>query len=224
MVNQVAYPVLSEFQNDNLSMIRVLQRFITSLAFLVFPLMMLLILIAKPLIILLYSDKWVASVPYFQILCIAGMAICLQMINYNAVAAIGRSDILLKWTIIKRSLGLILNIGGLICFGMYGLLWGGVLTAYSLYFINSYLVSRYVGYRIKSQIKDLFPIIITVLLTFVITYFLSNLVVLNIYFEGLSVTIIFMILYLSLSSVFNLSSFNQFRTLGVEVIKKFRTA
>ena len=224
VVNQVAYPVLSEFQNDNLSMIRVLQRFITSLAFLVFPLMMLLILIAKPLIILLYSDKWVASVPYFQILCIAGMAICLQMINYNAVAAIGRSDILLKWTIIKRSLGLILNIGGLICFGMYGLLWGGVLTAYSLYFINSYLVSRYVGYRIKSQIKDLFPIIITVLLTFVITYFLSNLVVLNIYFEGLSVTIIFMILYLSLSSVFNLSSFNQFRTLGVEVIKKFRTA
>ena len=224
VVNQVAYPVLSEFQNDNLSMIRVLQRFITSLAFLVFPLMMLLILIAKPLIILLYSDKWVASVPYFQILCIAGMAICLQMINYNAVAAIGRSDILLKWTIIKRSLGLILNIGGLICFGMYGLLWGGVLTAYSLYFINSYLVSRYVGYRIKSQIKDLFPIIITVLLTFVITYFLSNLVVLNIYFEGLSVTIIFMILYLSLSSVFNLSSFNQFRMLGVEVIKKFRTA
>ena len=219
VVNQVAYPVLSEFQNDNLSMIRVLQRFITSLAFLVFPLMMLLILIAKPLIILLYSDKWVASVPYFQILCI-----CLQMINYNAVAAIGRSDILLKWTIIKRSLGLILNIGGLICFGMYGLLWGGVLTAYSLYFINSYLVSRYVGYRIKSQIKDLFPIIITVLLTFVITYFLSNLVVLNIYFEGLSVTIIFMILYLSLSSVFNLSSFNQFRMLGVEVIKKFRTA
>ena len=107
---------------------------------------------------------------------------------------------------------------------MYGLLWGGVLTAYSLYFINSYLVSRYVGYRIKSQIKDLFPIIITVLLTFVITYLLSNLVVLNIYFEGLSVTIIFMILYLSLSSVFNLSSFNQFRTLGVEVIKKFRTA
>lgn len=65
VVNQVAYPVLSEFQNDNLSMIRVLQRFITSLAFLVFPLMMLLILIAKPLIILLYSDKWICECSLF---------------------------------------------------------------------------------------------------------------------------------------------------------------
>ncbi len=223
VVNQVAYPVLAEYQNDNVVMVRMLRKFITSLAFLVFPLMMLLILVAEPVIVLVYSEKWIASVPYFQILCIAGIAICLQMINFQAVAAIGRSDILFKWTIVKRSLGLILNVGGLVCFGMYGLLFGGVLTAYTLYFINSYLVSKYVGYRIKAQLRDLFPIIITTLLSFIITYLLSYIVMLDICLKGLCLVIIFAIIYLGLSYIFNLSSFGEFKILSSGLIKRLRT-
>ena len=58
VVNQVAYPVLAEKQADNNAMIRVLKRFIIFIAFVVFPLMFLLILIAEPLILVLYSAKW----------------------------------------------------------------------------------------------------------------------------------------------------------------------
>ena len=222
VVNQVAYPVLAESQNDNALMIRMLRKFITSLAFLVFPLMMLLILVAEPVIILIYSEKWMACVPYFQILCIAGIAICLQMINYQAVAAIGKSGVLFKWTVVKRSLGLIFNVSGLIVFGMYGLLFGGVLTAYTLYFINSYLVSKYVGYKIKTQLRDLLPIIITALVAFVITYLLSCVIILDFYWKGLLQSILFVIIYLGLSYVFRLDSFEIFKALSLVVVKRLK--
>ena len=45
IINQVSYPVLSEVQNDNKAMIRVLGRFNSALAYLAFPVMLLLILL-----------------------------------------------------------------------------------------------------------------------------------------------------------------------------------
>ena len=137
VLDQVSYPVLSESQNDRSRMIRVIKQFITTSAYITFPLMFILILLAKPLFLLLYSDRWLDSVPYFQILCIAGIAISIQNINYFAVAALGKSKELLKWTFIKRSIGLLLVVGGLFLYGIYGLLFGSVAASWIIYFINA---------------------------------------------------------------------------------------
>lgn len=220
VINQVAYPVLSVFQYDINGLITALKKFIQCIAFIVFPLMLLLIIIAKPTIILLYSDKWLMSVPYFQILCIAGLAISLQMINYNAIAAIGKSDVLFKWTIIKRGLGLAFNIGGLIIYGVYGLLIGGVITAYTLYLINSYLVSKFLGYKIKQQLKDLFPILFSALIAFILTLFYNDIVT----FESssfillLSDTIIYGICYIAISALINKQVIKEVKGLLLKII------
>ncbi|MBQ5718961.1 MAG: lipopolysaccharide biosynthesis protein, partial [Alistipes sp.] len=79
VVDQVSYPILSKFQSDNAAMQSVLYKLTTALAYVTFPLMLVLILVAEPLITLLYGDKWLPCVPYFQILCVAGIASCLQV-------------------------------------------------------------------------------------------------------------------------------------------------
>lgn len=219
VVNQVAYPVLSKKQSDKNGMITALKRFITFIAFIVFPLMLLLIVIAEPLITLVYSAKWLPCVPYFRILCIAGLAISLQMINYNAIAAIGKSNVLFKWTIIKRTIGLVLNIGGLLLFGIYGLLWGSVLTSYTLYFINAYLVSKHVGYNAKDQLVDLFPIISISIVTFLISFITYNFVGNNNYIVMLMIIGLFIVVYLLLSKIFNKLQFSEFIYLTKDIIK-----
>lgn len=170
ILDQVSYPVLSESQNDKEKMIKILKNFITTSAYITFPLMLFLILFAKPIFIVLYSNRWLNSVPYFQVLCISGIAICLQTINYYAVAAIGKSKELFKWTIIKRLLGLVFIVLGIICFGMYGVLFGMVLTSWTIYLINAMLVSKYVGYSLKQQFSDLFPIMLLSLFAVLIAY------------------------------------------------------
>ena len=112
------------------------------MAFVVFPAMILVILIAKPAIVLMLTDKWVDCVPFFQILCIGGMAEALGDINYNAVAAIGKSRALFRWTCIKSVLGLLLIIGGSF-FGIRGIIWAVTIRFYLVFLIHASLAAHY---------------------------------------------------------------------------------
>ena len=207
VIDQVSYPVLSEAQNDKTLMIRMLKKFIGVLAYVTFPVMLLLILIAKPIFIILYSERWLPSVPYFQILCFAGMAICLQGINYYAVAAIGKSKDLFKWTVIKRLVGLCFVVGGLVLAGIKGVLIGTVLGTFFVYFVNAGLVSKHVGYTGRQQFLDLLPILIVSFVScffaFVIGCFLNT----NIYVDGIIKLAVFCITYFGISMLFKMEAF-----------------
>lgn len=220
VVNQVAYPVLSNSQTDKKAMINALKKFITFIAFIVFPLMFLLILIAESVITILYSEKWILCVPYFKILCIAGLAVSLQMINYNAIAAVGKSAVLFRWTIIKRGIGLVLNVGGLLLFGIYGILWGGVITSFTLYIINAALVSKYVGYSVSEQFKDLFPIISVTIITYLIVGLCQSFFNTKLYFDTMMIICIYAIVYLLLSRILNKSFFLDFSSTAMNFIRR----
>lgn len=223
IMEQVAYPVLSEAQNDHDYMIRMLKRFTGVLAYMTFPLMFLMILLAKPIFILLYSDKWLPSVPYFQILCIAGIAICLQGITYFAVAALGKSKSLFKWTLVKRGLGLLFIFIGLYFYGINGLLIGMALTSWLIYIINATLVHSYVGYKLQQQFLDLLPVILTSLTSFAASFLIGKLTgVASLYGLAVINLVIFAITYLSTSVLFRLESWTMFIETLVILLKKIK--
>ena len=207
VIDQVAYPVLAEAQNDNAYMIRMLKKFIGVLAFLTFPIMLLLILLAKPVFVVLYSDRWLPSVPYFQILCLAGIATCLQGITYYAIAAIGKSKTMFMWSLVKRGLGLCFIVGGLAIWGIKGLLVGMVMNSYVVYFINAGLVSKHIGYTGGQQFKDLLPVILVSAASFLVAFLTGHFLHVNLYVEGAIHLIVFAAIYLGLSVSFKLESF-----------------
>lgn len=207
VIDQVAYPVLAEAQNDNAYMIRMLKKFIGVLAYLTFPIMLLLILLAKPVFVLLYSEKWLSSVPYFQILSLAGLVACLQGINYYAVAAVGKSKDMFTWTLVKRGVGLVLVVGGLAFWGIKGLLVGLVLTSFFIYFINAGLVSKHIGYTGMQQFRDLLPVILVSAASFLVAFLLGHFLHLNMYVEGAIQLAFFAAIYLGLSESFKLEAF-----------------
>lgn len=222
ILDQVSYPVLSESQNDKEKMIKILKNFITTSAYITFPLMLFLIVFAKPIFIVLYSNRWLNSVPYFQVLCISGIAICLQTINYYAVAAIGKSKELFKWTIIKRLLGLVFIVLGIICFGMYGVLFGMVLSAWSIYIINAFLVSKYVGYSLKQQFSDLFPILTLAVLTAVLTYTINIIVELEIPIISVLQAIFFCLFYIFFSYIFKFDALKNTKSVFQVLLSKLK--
>ena len=222
VLDQVSYPVLSEAQDDKAKMVGILKRFTSMSAYFTFPFMLLLILLAQPIFLFLYSERWLASVPYFQLLCLAGIAICLQNINYYAVAALGKSKILFKWTFIKRVLGLILVVSGLWLFGIYGLLIGSVVTSWLIYGINAGLASKYVGYSLKQQVSDLFPILALSAISFFAAYSIIFFYVNGIYIVGAIKFMVFIGVYISCSIVFRLNAYSIAReTIGI-IAKKIK--
>lgn len=216
IIDQVTYPVLASFQDDRPKFISALKRFIQIPAFVCSLVMMVMIVVAKPLIVLLYSAKWVDCVPYFQILCTAGLAVCLQGSANNAIAAIGKSKVFFIWTIIKRTLTIVLCVVGVFVGGMYGLLWGCVVGAWSVYFINAYLVSRHVGYDFHKQLFDILPFIFISVVIGVGVYLLGSLLPWNMYIVAVIEVTLCVSLYWAVAKIFKIEAYSYL----LDLIKK----
>jgi len=204
---QTTYPLYSAVQDDKERLSNMIKRIASTLAYLTIPMLFLLILIAKPLLVLLYSERWVACVPYFQILCVAGMAGCLQGVNYQPIAAIGKSKTMMIWVIIKQTVGIILQVLGLISWGMKGLLIGLVVSSWFSYFVDITLVSKYVGYRNIQQLKDMAPIFLVSFLAFLISLFLGDFLNFGLYTDGIVKALVFISVYLLWSVLFKPEAF-----------------
>ena len=146
VMTQVTYPLYAEVQDDKVALSNMIKRLTLTLAYITFPLMLVLILCAKPLFILLYSERWINSVPYFQVLCLAGFVSCLIAVNTQPIAAIGKSKAMFTWTVIKRIAGISFVVIGLLLWGMKGLLAGVLLNTWFSYFASC-PVSLFPGFQ-----------------------------------------------------------------------------
>ena len=110
IVGSVSFPVFSSLQDDKVRLVSAVRRNIKAVTYLNFPLMVLLIIIARPLITLLYGAKWEPSIPFFQILCIYSMVYTLNTLNTSVIKSLGRSGVFFIVQTSKRILGIILFI------------------------------------------------------------------------------------------------------------------
>lgn len=219
VMSQVTYPLFAEVQDDKVALSNMIKRLSMTLSYLTFPLMFILLLCAKPLFVLLYSDRWLQSVPYFQALCFAGLAGCLQSANLQAIAAIGKSKTMFVWTILKRGVGIGAVVLGMVFFGMKGLLGGMILNGWFSLFVNMGLVSKHVGYKFRRQILDLLPVGIASLIAAVASFGVGYLLHLSMYPDGLVKAGVYAIIYLGWSFIFKPEAYTYFLTI---IPAKFR--
>lgn len=222
IMSQVTYPLYAAKQDDKAALGDIIKKITMTISYITFPLMFILLLCAKPLFILLYSDRWVASVPYFQVLCIAGLAYSLQSINYQSVAAIGESKTMFIWTFIKRAVGILFVIVGLLLYGMKGLLVGMVLNAWFSYFINIWLVSKHIGYRWQRQLLDILPVLLASLVAAAVSYAVGRLCSLPLYGDGALKLVVFLALYAGWSLLFRPEAYQLFCGIAKPFIKKLK--
>lgn len=195
-VTQVTFPLYSELQDQMGRMKAVIKKLTTTMAFVCFPMLFILILVAKPLFILLYSSKWLDSVPYFQLLCISGLAVSLGGINTQPIAAIGKSKVMFYWGIVKQVLGIALIVGGLVIAGIWGMLVGMVVKSWVAYFINCYLVDKHIGYKMKEQMFDLLPVFLMSIIAFGSAFFCSAILRWNMYLIATIQIVVYLCVYL----------------------------
>ncbi len=222
VMEQVTFPLYAEVQDNKIALQNMVKKLTMTLAYVTFPLLFILLLLAKPIFILLYTEKWLQSIPYFQVLCIAGLAHCLQSVNMQTISAIGKSKVTFVWTMVKRFVGIGFIVLGLVLYGMKGLLCGVVLNQWFTYFVNMGLVSKYVGYKWTRQLLDLSPVFFASIAVAVISYFCGQLCNYNIYYNGAIILLAYFILYLGWSFVFKPTAFEYFKTIIIPAVTKFR--
>ena len=217
---QVTYPIYAEVQDDKEQLVIIIKRITMTLSYITFPLLFILLLCAKPIFLLLYSDRWLQSVPYFQVLCIAGLAVSLQSVNNNAIAAVGKSKAMFVWTIIKRSVGISCIVGGLALFGMKGLLAAVVVSSWFSYFVNISQVSKYVGYKWSTQLLNILPVTIVSIFSAMAAFGVGKMLNLSVYLDGLVKFVVYLTVYLSWSFIFKPEAYTYFLTIIKPVLNK----
>ena len=223
VISQVSYPLYAELQDNKDSLIRTIRKLTLGVSYVTFPLMFILILLAKPLFILLYTEKWLEAVPFFQILCVAGLAICLLAINSQSIAAIGKSKQMFIWSLIKHSVGVLFIIAGFYIGGIKGLLIGMVTKSWFLYFINASLVSYYIGYKLKRQLRDIFPVLCMSVASFGIAFVISNLIGSTLYGDACIKLLLFLTLYMACSIMLKVEAYGLFKEIAMPILTKIKS-
>lgn len=222
VMTSVTYPFYAQVQDDLVALQNMIKRFTSSIAYITFPLMTVLMLVAEPLFIFLYSDRWLPSVPYFQALCIAGIPLCLQAVNTQTIAAVGKSKVMFRWRLVKLAIQLSLMFTGLYLYGIWGVVISGVITTYVFYIINASLVSRHIGYKLWRQLTDLLPVLLLTLVSGITSFTVGRLLSLSLYVDGIVKFVVFVAVYIAGSFLFRLDAFEYFKGLLPLIFSKFR--
>ena len=219
---QVTYPLYAEVQDNKLQLANIIKRITMTISYIIFPMMFILLLCAKPIFLLLYSDRWLPSVPYFQVMCLGGLAACLQSVNNNAIAAVGKSKEMFVWTVIKRFIGIGLMVGGLFLFGMKGLLAAVVISTWFSYFVNICQVSKYIGYKWSTQLLNLLPVAVASIVSVVVAYGVGALLHLTVYPDGIVKFVVYLTVYLAWSFIFKPEAYTYSLSIIKPVLNKFK--
>lgn len=158
-LQSVTFPVLSKIQDDDERLARSYRKMLRVSAFIVFPLMMMLAVLARPLVLTLITAKWEACIILLQIICFSMMWYPIHAINLNLLEVKGRSDLFFRLEIIKRSVGLFI----LICtlpWGLVAFCWGGVAGSLIALIINTYYTGKLIHVGYVRQMKDLAHILL----------------------------------------------------------------
>jgi len=207
----VSMLILSEINQQTERLHRVVAKLMKTMSFLSFPIAVILILIAEPLFVNVFGEKWLPSVPYFQILCLGGAVSPFTFILNELFIAKERADFFLSVEIVKR----IILIALIIAFfkqGIAGLAVSWVVYMYITLIISLFLSKKLIAYSLWNFIRDVIPYVTLSLVAVLAAYFASYQIS-NGFLQMLAAIAVMGAVYLILCRVFNLemtTEINQF--------------
>jgi teichuronic acid exporter len=179
VIQQATFPILTTVQYDKGKLVSIFSKMIRMSAFLIIPLMTLIAILAKPIVILLLTEKWISLIPLLQWMVFARIFLPMSAVNLNLLNAVGRSDLFLKVDLSKLPLT-VLAMVITIPLGVKAMIIGHVVTSALSFLINGYLPGKFYGYGSIEQLKDMLPVFVAtigmVIPVVFITYFIDNLV------------------------------------------------
>lgn len=169
LVGRVTFPVFSKMQNDPVILKSGLQKILIIIAFIIFPVMAGMAAVAKPLISVLLTDKWLAAVPYLQLLTIVGVFYPLEWIRQQAIQAVGRPELSLRIEIVKK-LALFVSIAVMWYWGIIGIIAGIIFASILSFSLNVFYTSVVTQYSVREQLLDMLPYIIISIIMGIISF------------------------------------------------------
>lgn len=156
---KVSYPIFARLQDDQNRLIYVYRKYIKFSSMLIMFSLLLLAALAKPVVLILLTEKWASCIIFLQLFAISIMTDHLDKLNLNLLIVVGRSDLHLKLEVYKRLISLSILLAS-IPFGVVGICVSKIIYAQIALMFNTYYSGKLFGMGYFSQLKDFLPYII----------------------------------------------------------------
>ena len=207
MIHGVAQPVLTQVTDDKERQLRVFRKMVRFTAFVSFPAMFGLSLIAPELITIAITDKWAESAQILSLLCISGAFIPLINLFSYLVISKGKSNIYM-WNAIALGLLQLLVMCLIHSYGIQTMIVTYVCINISWLMVWHHFVHRETGYRFIHLLKDILPFLFIAAAVMIATHYFT-LSITNIYLLFISKIVIAGILYLTLMRISGAQTFRE---------------
>lgn len=208
-ISAVIFPVMSKLQNEKENLLDYTRKFMQISSFVIFPLMLGLFAVSDNLVFVLLTEKWMPCSVYLRIFCISCMFNIIQTGNLQTIKSLGRSDIVLKLEIIKKSLyAVIIFLALFLSEKPQILALCSIFTAIIATVVNTRPNRYLIGYSYKKQIEDIAVNLVISVIMCVAVSFVGKLNISKIYLLIIQV-IVGMAIYVGLSFIFNRNCIKQ---------------
>jgi len=153
ILNRVGLPVFSTVADQPKKLTGALKLSLRVAIFLFVPCMVGIAVIAKPLIITLFGERWAPAAPLLSILSLSTALWPLHVLNLTAISAQGRSDLFFRLEVLKR----IVSICLILLFspgGPIAIAWAVLASSLFAVAANTWYSGKLLGYGALAQLRD----------------------------------------------------------------------
>lgn len=173
ILNKVTYPIFAKIKSNNAKLREAYTKLLLFVVFLVTPTLLFMGILGVPIFRIVLTEKWLPAVPYFKILCLAGIVYPLSSYNINLLKIKGKSEIILQLQLYKKFI-FALSLSAIVLWGMYGLLYGILFNSIMAFFLNSYYSGKIINLSTWQQIVLILPLMLISLVAGLLIYFLYH--------------------------------------------------
>lgn len=156
-IQKVMAPIISREQEDIPRILDLTRKTMQVATFAIWPLLIGLAAIAESLIEVLYTSKWLGSVPYLKLICIAYMFYPVGETHVRTIRALGRSDVTMRTVFGAEGLNIALLVIAIILkLGGKGIVASWIVSSIAMAIFNGIADYKITKYKAMDQVKDLF--------------------------------------------------------------------
>jgi O-antigen/teichoic acid export membrane protein len=155
IIQKVSFPVFANIRDNKKKYHSAFRKTMKLLTFLNFPVLICLSVIADPLIPFVLSEKWIKTIPFFQMLVVIGLLEPIKSLFVNILKVEGKAGMLINYIIFTKFFYLV---GILISFriSIYAIVISQILATFFELIVFSN-IGKIIHYSQKEFLKDILP-------------------------------------------------------------------
>lgn len=218
-IQGVTYPALSKLSDDDAKFSEAFRRILMLSSFVLFPAMLGFVAVAPEMFMLLLGERWMPTVPYFEILALSGLFYPLSVVAYNILKVKSDGRVILRLEVVKR-VAMTIILAVTIPQRITAVAWGMTAMAAIDFVVNLIAAMRYINIGVGTILRSLLPQFILSIIMFVVLHVINPYLTLMPHWAHLLIDMLFGALaYLSLAYTFRLRAFSE----ALALLRGFRS-